>query len=303
MTSPEARSAGQQPLSIDTGELMGTAAAKELDCAGKSLDLSSPRVMGVLNITPDSFSDGGDFFSPEAAIARARTMVEEGAAIIDVGGESSRPGAVEITVAEELRRVIPVIEALTRELPVPVSLDSTKPEVIRAGARAGVGFINDIMALQRTGALIAAVETGLPVCLVHMQGNPRTMQADPRYDDVVEDIHRFFSARILVCEAAGIPRERLIIDPGFGFGKTIADNLRLLKALSRFCDLGLPVLVGLSRKALLGKLTKRPVSERLAGGLAASVFAVLNGARIIRTHDVAATVEALQVVERVQGQG
>lgn len=273
-----------------------------LDCAGKLLDLSSPRVMGVLNITPDSFSDGGDFFYPEAAITRAWTMVEEGAAIIDVGGESSRPGAMEVTVAEELRRVIPVIEALARELPVPVSLDSTKPEVIRSAARAGAGLINDIMALQRTGALAAAVETGLPVCLVHMQGNPQTMQMDPRYEDVVEDIYRFFTARILACEGAGIPRERLIIDPGFGFGKTTADNLRLLKALGRFCDLGLPVLVGFSRKAFLGKLTKRPISERLASGLTASVLAVLNGARIIRTHDVAATVDALQLVEGVQCQ-
>lgn len=281
---------------------MQAVATKVLDCAGKPLDLSSPRVMGVLNITPDSFSDGGDFFSPEAAIARARAMVVEGAAIIDVGGESSRPGAEEIPVAEELRRVIPVIEALTQELSVPVSLDSTKPEVIRAAARAGAGLINDIMALQRTGALAAAVETGLPVCLVHMQGEPQTMQADPHYNDVVEDIHGFFIARILACEAAGIPRERLIIDPGFGFGKTLTDNLRLLKALSRFCDLGLPVLVGLSRKSFLGKLTKRPVFERLAASLAANVLAVLNGARIIRTHDVAATVEALQVVERVQSQ-
>lgn len=281
---------------------MQAVTTKVLDCAGKPLDLSSPRVMGVLNITPDSFSDGGDFFSPEAAVARARTMVVEGAAIIDVGGESSRPSAAPITVAEELRRVIPVIEALARELPVPISLDSTKPEVIRAAARAGAGLINDIMALQRAGALAAAVETGLPVCLVHMQGEPQTMQADPRYDDVVEDIYGFFSARILACEAAGIPRERLIIDPGFGFGKTLADNLRLLKALARFCDLGLPVLVGLSRKSFLGKLTKRPVSERLAASLAAGVLAVLNGARIIRAHDVAATVEALQVVERVQSQ-
>lgn len=281
---------------------MEAVTAKALDCGGKLLDLASPRVMGVLNITPDSFSDGGDFFRPKAAIARAWTMVEEGAAIIDVGGESSRPGAAEITVAEELRRVIPVIEALARELPVPVSLDSTKPEVMRAAAHAGAGLINDIMALQRPGALAAAVEAGLPVCLVHMQGDPRTMQADPCYDDVVEDIYRFFAARILACEAAGIPRKRLIVDPGFGFGKRFVDNLRLLRALSRFCDLRLPVLVGLSRKSFLGELTKRPVSERLVGGLTASVLAVLNGARIIRTHDVAATVEALQVVERVQCQ-
>lgn len=266
------------------------------DCAGKVLDLSEPQVMGILNITPDSFSDEGDFFSPDAAITRARAMVEEGAAIIDVGGESSRPGATEITVAEELRRVLPVIKALARELPVPISVDSTKPEVICAAAHVGAGLINDIMALQRSGALAAAAQTGLPVCLVHMQGNPRTMQLDPHYDDLVEDIHRFFSARIRICEEAGIPRERLLIDPGFGFGKTMGHNLHLLKALSRFCDLGLPVLVGVSRKAFLGGLTKRPVAERLAGGLAAGVLAVLNGARIIRTHDVAATVEALQVV-------
>lgn len=270
-----------------------------LDCAGKLLDLSSPRVMGVLNVTPDSFSDGGDFFSRKTAIARAWSMVEKGAAIIDVGGESSRPGAAEITVAEELRRVLPVIEALARELPVPVSLDSTKPEVMRAAAHAGAGLINDIMALQRPGALIAAVETGLPICLVHMQGTPRTMQVNPHYDDAVEDIHGFFVARILACEAAGIPPERLIIDPGFGFGKRMVDNLHLLRALNCFCDLGLPVLVGFSRKSFLGDLTKRPVSERLASGLVAGVLAVLKGARIIRTHDVAATVEALQIVEQV----
>ncbi|MDN5850205.1 MAG: dihydropteroate synthase [Nitrococcus sp.] len=274
-----------------------------LDCGGKLLDLSSPQVMGILNITPDSFSDGGDCFFPEAAIARARTMVEEGAAIIDVGGESSRPGAVDVGVAEELRRVIPVIEALARELPVPISLDSTKPEVMRAAAHAGAGLINDILALQRHGALSAVAQTSLPVCLVHMQGNPQTMQVHPRYDDVVEDIHRFFAARILACEAAGISRERLIIDPGFGFGKSVVDNLRLLKALGRFCDLGLPVLVGLSRKSFLGKLANRAVSERLVSGLTAAVLAVLNGARIIRTHDVAETVEALQVVEYVQCQG
>ncbi|MDN5869752.1 MAG: dihydropteroate synthase [Nitrococcus sp.] len=274
-----------------------------LDCGGKLLDLSSPQVMGILNITPDSFSDGGDFFGPDAAIARARTMVEEGAAIIDVGGESSRPGAVKIALAEEMRRVIPVIEALARELPVPVSLDSTKPEVMRAAAHAGAGLINDILALQRNGALAAVAQTSLPVCLVHMQGNPRTMQVHPRYDDVVEDVHQFFAARIQACEAAGISRERLIIDPGFGFGKSVVDNLRLLKALGRFCDLGLPVLVGLSRKSFLGKLTNRLVSQRLVSGLTAAVLAVLNGARIIRTHDVAETVEALRVVEHVQCRG
>ncbi|WP_040663075.1 dihydropteroate synthase [Nitrococcus mobilis] len=278
---------------------MRAATTMVLDCAGKLLDLSSPRVMGVLNVTPDSFSDGGDFFSQKTAIARAWSMVEEGAAIIDVGGESSRPGAAEITVAEELRRVLPVIEALARELPVPVSLDSTKPEVMRAAACAGAGLINDIMALQRPGALAAAVETGLPICLVHMQGTPRTMQVNPHYDDAVEDIHRFFVTRILACEVAGIPAGRLLIDPGFGFGKRMLDNLHLLRALNRFCDLGLPVLVGFSRKSFLGDLTKRPVSERLASGLVAGVLAVLKGARIIRTHDVAATVEALQIVEQV----
>ncbi|MCO6440658.1 MAG: dihydropteroate synthase [Nitrococcus mobilis] len=291
-----------RPVSIDRG-VHGGAAWPPLNCGGKLLDLSTPRVMGVLNITPDSFSDGGDFFSRKAAIARAWSMVEEGAAIVDVGGESSRPGAAEVTVAEELRRVLPVIETLARELPVPVSLDSTKPEVMRAAAGAGAGLINDIMALQRPGALAAAVETGLPICLVHMQGTPRTMQMNPRYDDAVEDIHRFFAARILACEAAGIAPEQLIIDPGFGFGKRTQDNLRLLRALDRFCDLGLPVLVGFSRKSFLGDLTKRAVSERLASGLVAGVIAVLKGARIIRTHDVAATVDALQIVEQVHCQG
>lgn len=277
--------------------------ARVLDCGGKPLDLTVPCVMGVLNVTPDSFSDGGDFFSLEAAVERAEAMVEEGAAIIDVGGESSRPGSVEVSADEELHRVLPVIDALARNLTVPISLDSTKPQVMRAAARAGVGLLNDIMALQRDGALAVAAQTGLPVCLMHMQGNPQTMQTNPRYDDVVEDVHDFFAARIAACERSGISRQRLLIDPGFGFGKTAAHNLCLLNALDRFHDLGVPLLVGLSRKSFLGILTRRPVGKRLAGGLAATVLAVLAGARIIRTHDVAATVDALQILEQVRDHG
>ncbi|MGD8430289.1 MAG: dihydropteroate synthase [Ectothiorhodospiraceae bacterium] len=270
-----------------------------LDCGGKPLDLDSPRVMGVLNITPDSFSDGGDFIEADAAIARAREMVAQGAAIVDVGGESTRPGAADVPVEEEIRRVVPVIEALAPALSVPVSVDTTKPEVIRAAARAGAGLINDVMALRRSGALEAAAEVRLPVCLMHMQGTPRTMQTDPRYDDVVEDVFAFLAERVEACEAAGIPRQRLVVDPGFGFGKNMGHNATLLHRLRRLADLGLPVLVGLSRKSFIGNILNKPADARLAGSLATAVMAAWNGAAIIRAHDVEATVDALRVTDYV----
>ena len=271
-----------------------------VDCAGKTLDLSQPRVMGILNITPDSFSDGGDFLSPAAALERAREMAAEGADIIDVGGESTRPGAQPVSEQEELERVLPVIRAISAELSVPVSIDTSKPNVMRAAVAAGARMINDVLALRAPGALEAAREAKVPVCLMHMQGEPRTMQQDPHYGDVVDDIIVFLRERIRVCEAAGIPRRFLILDPGFGFGKTLAHNLRLLKELHRIKELGLPLLVGLSRKSMLGALLQgMPASERLYGSLAAAVLAVERGASIVRVHDVKPTVDALRVVEAV----
>jgi dihydropteroate synthase len=266
-----------------------------LDCAGKSLDLSIPRVMGILNVTPDSFSDGGDFISVPAALAQARRMVGEGAAIIDVGGESTRPGAQAVPIEEELRRVIPVIRALAAELPVPISIDTAKPEVMHAAVEAGAGFINDVYALRAPGALAMAAALGVPVCLMHMQGEPRTMQQNPHYDDVVGEVGAFLIARIRACRDAGIPDRQLLIDPGFGFGKTVRHNLQLLNGLDALRRIGLPLLVGLSRKSFLGAVLDAPVTARLHAGLAATTVAVLKGARLIRTHDVGPTVEALRL--------
>lgn len=268
-----------------------------VDCAGHPLDLSRPRVMGILNVTPDSFSDGGAFIAPEKALARARRMVAEGAAIIDVGGESTRPGAPPVGEQEELDRVIPVITAIAAELPVPVSVDTSKPRVMEEAAAAGAGLINDVLALRAPGALETAVRLQLPVCLMHMLGTPRTMQSAPHYHDVVAELLDFFDERIRTCEQAGLPRHRLLLDPGFGFGKTLEHNLMLLKHLSRFADTGLPLLVGISRKSMIGQLLDgAPVGERLYGSLAAAVLAVERGAAIVRVHDVAATADALRVV-------
>ncbi|MCS4504682.1 Dihydropteroate synthase [wastewater metagenome] len=270
-----------------------------IDCGGRPLDISRPAVMGILNITPDSFSDGGDFVARDDALARARAMVAEGADIIDIGGESTRPGAEDVPVDEELARVVPVVEALAGELPVPLSVDTTKPEVMRAVAGAGAGLINDVMALQRPGAVVAAADTGLPVCLMHMQGTPRNMQRDPHYDDIVDDVARFLRERVDACVAGGVPRERLILDPGFGFGKRHEHNAGLLRRLAELTGGDLPVLVGLSRKSFIGELVDRPPKERVAGSIAAAVLAAAAGARIIRVHDVAATVDALKVVNSV----
>jgi dihydropteroate synthase len=255
--------------------------------------------MGVLNVTPESFSDGGRFLGLEEALARAREMVAEGAALIDVGGESTRPGARLVGEEEEVRRVVPVVEALAAELAVPVSVDTSKAGVMRRAVAAGAGMINDVRALQLPGALETAGVLGVPVCLMHMQGEPATMQAAPRYGDAVEEVCRFLQERVRVCEQAGIPRTRLVVDPGFGFGKTPAHNLSLLNRLDRVAAIGLPVLVGLSRKSLIGFLLGGAVGERLYGGLAAAVVAVLRGARLVRTHDVRPTVEALAVTRAV----
>lgn len=270
-----------------------------IDCNGRALDLSGPRVMGILNITPDSFSDGGRYVDRCAALRRAREMVSEGAAVIDVGGESTRPGSREVSEGEELDRVIPIIEAIAAELPVPISVDTSKPGVMREAVRSGAGLINDVHALRRPGALEAAAALGVPVCLMHMQGEPRTMQAAPVYRDVVGEVRDFLAARADACIAAGIPRQRLLLDPGFGFGKTLDHNLRLLKHLEAIVDLGWPVLVGLSRKSMIGALLDASTGERLHGGVGAAVVALCRGARLVRTHDVKETWEAVRVAAAV----
>ncbi|MFO1422153.1 MAG: dihydropteroate synthase [Candidatus Competibacteraceae bacterium] len=275
----------------------------QLDCAGKALDLNRPAVMGVLNVTPDSFSDGGRYLQLDAALRRAETMVEEGAALIDVGGESTRPGAPSVSVQEELDRVLPVVERLARELPVPISVDTSKPEIIREAARAGAGLLNDVRALRLPGALEAAAASGLPVCLMHMRGEPVTMQQEPVYADVVAEVHAFLAERIRVCESVGISRERILVDPGFGFGKTLDHNLLLLRHLDRFTDLAAGVLVGISRKSMIGALLNAPVGERLSGGLAAAAIAFWQGASVIRTHDVRETVQALCVCAAARAMG
>lgn len=270
-----------------------------IDCAGKPLDLSQPQVMGILNITPDSFSDGGVFFAPEAALAHAQEMVAAGAAIIDVGGESTRPGAAPVALQEELRRVVPVIEALCATLPVPVSIDTRNPAVMQAAVAAGAGMINDVNALQAPGAMEMAASLGVPVCLMHMQGTPESMQENPEYRNVVAEVRQFLADRASACLAAGIARERILLDPGFGFGKTTRHNLLLLQQLDRLVAEGYPVLVGLSRKSLIGKVLGLPVDERLYPGLALAVLAVWQGAAIVRTHDVRATREAVDMCQAV----
>lgn len=255
--------------------------------------------MGVLNITPDSFSDGSRYLAPEAALKRAAAMIEEGAALIDIGGESTRPGARAVSGSEELDRIMPVLTALVRDFQTPVSVDTSKPAVMAEAIRAGAAMINDVRALQEPGALEALAAGSTPVCLMHMQGSPATMQQEPHYADVVAEVKSFLACRLQACQAAGIARERLIIDPGFGFGKTLAHNLTLLRHLGAFLDLGVPLLVGLSRKSMLGAILDAPLGERLYGGLAAAVIAAWQGAHIIRTHDVKATVQALQVCSAV----
>jgi dihydropteroate synthase len=259
--------------------------------------------MGVLNVTPDSFSDGGRFASIEAALAHALRMVDEGAGLIDVGGESTRPGAQAIDAAEEIRRVVPVIEALAARTKVPISIDTSKPAVMTAAVRAGASMINDVRALREPGALEAAAGTEAAICLMHMQGEPRTMQADPRYGDVVAEVRDFLRERAEACLAIGIAKDRLVIDPGIGFGKRLEHNLALLAGLSALTGLGWPVLVGVSRKSMFAKLLGRDVDERLAGGVAVATAAVLAGASIVRTHDVAATVDAVKVAIALRDAG
>jgi dihydropteroate synthase len=256
--------------------------------------------MGVLNVTPDSFSDGGHFFDTGTAVRRGMHMAEEGAAFIDVGGESTRPGAAPVGAQEELRRVIPVIERLHGATGAVISVDTSKPEVMRAAAAAGAGLINDVRALREPGALEAARLTGCAVCLMHMQGEPRTMQAAPAYRDVVSEVRAFLAERARVCRAAGFADERLVLDPGFGFGKTLEHNLTLLRHLRELGAGELPLMVGLSRKSLVGKLTGRPEGDRLLGSVVLAVMAALDGARIVRAHDVAATVEAVKLVAAVR---
>ncbi|MGL6263306.1 dihydropteroate synthase [Aeromonas jandaei] len=260
-----------------------------------SLSLERPHVMGILNVTPDSFSDGGHFNQIERAVAHARQMVADGATLIDIGGESTRPGAPDVSEQEELDRVIPVVERLVSECAVMLSLDTSKAIVMREGCKAGAHLINDVRALLEPGALDAAAEARVPVCLMHMQGQPRTMQVEPHYDDLVGEVKAFFDERIAACLAAGIAREQLLLDPGYGFGKTLAHNYQLLAAQEELLDYGLPLLVGMSRKSMIGNLLNRPVGERLAGSLACALIGMQHGARIIRVHDVRETMDALRV--------
>jgi dihydropteroate synthase len=267
----------------------------QLDCAGRILRFDRPRVVGIVNVTPDSFSDGGQHATAEAAIAHGLKLAAEGADVLDIGGESTRPGAREVTLDDELARVIPVIEALAKQSSLPISIDTYKPEVMRAAVAAGAGLINDVHALGREGSLDAAATLRVPVILMHMRGTPADMQAEPDYDDVVAEVHTFLAQRIFACEMAGIPKKSIVIDPGFGFGKTTAHNLALLAQLSRFTELGVPVLAGLSRKRTIGELTGRELGDRVHGSVAAALIAVQNGAKLVRVHDVAATVDALKV--------
>lgn len=271
-----------------------------LQCAARTLDLSAPVVMGVLNVTPDSFSDGGRFTERDAALRQVQKMLADGAAIIDVGGESTRPGAAVVSAQQELDRVIPVVEQISARFDTIISLDTSTPEVMRAGAAAGAGLINDVRALGRDGAVQAAKDVGLPVCLMHMQGRPSTMQSAPSYQHVVDEVLAFLVERIDACVDAGIAREALLIDPGFGFGKTDQHNLALLAQLENFAALGLPVLAGLSRKSMIGRLLDRPVEDRLIGSVALALMAIERGAKVLRVHDVKETMDAVRLWQAMQ---
>ncbi|MDE9492084.1 dihydropteroate synthase [Xenorhabdus bovienii] len=269
----------------------------KLTARGSVLDLSRPQVMGILNVTPDSFSDGGNHNTFDAALRYTATMIEEGAAIIDVGGESTRPGAVDVSEQEELDRVVPVIEALAQRFDVWISIDTSKAIVMQESAKVGAHMINDIRSLQEFGALDAAVKTGLPVCLMHMQGQPCTMQAEPYYEDVVWEAKTFLTRQIDRCVAAGIAKNKLILDPGFGFGKNLSHNYQLLAHLEEFHHLGLPILAGMSRKSMIGQLLHVPPQECVTGSIACAVIAAMQGAQIIRVHDVKETVQTMQIVQ------
>lgn len=276
----------------------------KVECGSRVLDLTRPRVMGVLNTTPDSFSDGGSYYrdgrlSLDIALSRAEHMVAEGAAILDIGGESTRPGALPVGEQEELDRVVPLVEAIAARLDAVISVDTSTPAVMTAAAAAGAGLINDVRALGRPGALRAAADSGLPVCLMHMQGEPGTMQQAPHYEDVVREVGDYLEQRVQACREAGIARERILLDPGFGFGKTDEHNLALLRGLDRLAPAEMPVLAGLSRKSMIGRLLGREVDERLPGSLALAMLAAQRGARILRVHDVAATVDVLRLQQLV----
>jgi len=270
-----------------------------INCAGKPFDLTEPQVMGILNVTPDSFSDGGQFLAADSALAQAKKMVADGAGIIDVGGESTRPGAPIVAIEEEINRVVPVIEAIESELDIPISIDTSKPDVMRAAVKAGAGLINDVRALTVEGSVEAASELNVPVCLMHAQGTPQTMQDDPQYEDVVAQVKQFLNERIDTCIKAGIARDQLMIDPGFGFGKRARHNLRLMKHLSSFMELDLPVLIGISRKSIIGSLLNVTMEERLAGSLSMAAVAVWQGAKIVRSHDVRETKQAISLCNYV----
>lgn len=273
----------------------------QLQCGSFQLDLSKPRVMGIVNITPDSFSDGGKFSTTERAVTHALQLIEEGADILDIGGESTRPNATPVPLQEELNRVIPVIEALAKVSSVPLSIDTYKPEVMCAAINAGASIVNDVRALQEKGALEVVAQSSVGVCLMHMQGMPQTMQLNPCYQDVVHEVQQFFIARVNAAVSHGIARSRIMLDPGFCFGKTTAHNITLIQHLDVFNEIGLPLLVGLSRKSVLGKIAGGDEQQRLHAGLAASVISVMKGAKIVRVHDVKATIEALKVASAVIG--
>ncbi|NWB87082.1 dihydropteroate synthase [Pseudomonas gingeri] len=270
-----------------------------LPCGNRVLDLARTHVMGILNVTPDSFSDGGRFNHLDAALRHAQAMVEAGATLIDIGGESTRPGAPVVSPLEELERVAPVVERIHRELDVIISVDTSTPQVMLESARLGAGLINDVRSLRRDGALQAAASTGLPVCLMHMLGEPGNMQDNPHYDDVTREVVDFLAEHMAVCAAAGIAAERIVLDPGFGFAKTLAHNLSLFKHMEALHALGRPLLVGVSRKSMIGQALGRPVGERLYGGLALAALAISKGARILRVHDVAETVDVVRMIAAV----
>lgn len=271
-----------------------------LPCGNRVLDLAHPQVMGILNVTPDSFSDGGRFRQRDEALRHAAAMVAAGASLIDVGGESTRPGAVQVSADEELQRVAPVVEAIAAELEVIISVDTSCPQVMRESARLGAGLINDVRSLRREGALQAAAESGLPVCLMHMQGEPETMQKNPHYDDLLAEVQAFFAERMAACAAAGIDAGRIILDPGFGFAKNLQHNLSLFKHMQVLHGFARPLLVGVSRKSMIGQALGREVDKRLAGGLALAALAVAKGACILRVHDVAETVDLVRMIAAVE---
>ena len=268
---------------------------KNFQGSDRLLDLTSPKIMGILNFTPDSFSDSGKFFTLDKALFQVEKMLNDGADIIDIGGESTRPNAEIVTLEQELERVVPLVEAVRKRFDCLISVDSSKAEVFRQSALVGADILNDIRALQEPNALETAVELGLPVCLMHMQGTPQNMQQNPEYDDVVEEVADFLNQRIFACTMAGIPKEHIILDVGFGFGKTVQHNYQLLKHLNAFVASGYPVLAGLSRKSMIGNVINKPVDQRVAGSVAGALLAVQNGAKIVRVHDVAETADALRV--------